>query len=66
MFLTPAEPPAGIIQRAEGMGWKDSPHGIRYTGLRLDAPQALQTKAQRFFFPTNKMAHLKVLRSTTC
>lgn len=35
----PAEPPACIIQWADGVGWEDGPHWIRYTRLSCDAPQ---------------------------
>lgn len=42
VFLTPAQPPACIIQRAQGMRWQDGPDWVGQAGLGGDAPQALQ------------------------
>lgn len=42
VFLTPAQPPARIIQRAQGMRWQDGLDWVGQAGLGGDAPQALQ------------------------
>lgn len=42
VFLTPAQPPASVIQGAKGMRWQDGLDWIRHAGLGGDAPQALQ------------------------